>query len=77
MKFNLEMKIQINTASKGYTLSKRKKLKRIRELSEIQQGNSEKLGGTISDQAGRRRRKKTEACNVIHGGTPKYNNSNS
>ena len=53
---------------------KRRKLKRLRKPSRIQQGNSEKLLDYISEQAGRRRRKETvKECQVIHGGTDENN----
>ncbi len=52
---------------------KRRKLKRLRKPSRVQQGNSEKLLD-ISEQAGRRRRKDTvKECQVIHGGTDENN----
>lgn len=53
---------------KQSTVEKRKRLKRLRQPSKLQVGNSEKLDA-LSDQVSRRRRKETmQACNVIHGG---------
>ena len=52
-------------------MSNRKKLKRLREPTEIEYTNSEKVEASLSDQASRRRRSETmEAASVIHGGTP-------
>ena len=55
-------------------MSNRKKLKRLREPTEIEYTNSEKVQTSLSDQACRRRRSETmEAASVIHGGTPEDN----
>ena len=55
-------------------MSNRKRLKRLREPTEIEYTNSEKVQASLSDQACRRRRGETmEAASVIHGGTPEDN----
>ncbi len=55
-------------------MSNRKKLRRLREPTEIENTNSEKLHASLTDQACRRRRSETmEAGNFIHGGTPEDN----
>ena len=54
-------------------MSNRKKLKRLREPTDIEYTNSEKVQASLSDQACRRRRSETMAASVIHGGTPEDN----
>ena len=55
-------------------MSNRKKLRRLRQPTEIENANSEKLQASLSDQACRRRRSETmQAASFIHGGSPDDN----